>query len=219
MDDNNLKPIFSSQSYLESLFGFCDLCLNLIDCENELFFECETCNNVIVCLGCVKHRTERLNSHPSDHHFCPGKPQSNTHWMQRNLSIVCNSCREKNFFGKHYQCRQCLNYNICSKCLSKVEHNQHHTFKYISNPIKIHNNRCLLADRALQILKFRNGKPTDRDEITGWSYLEAEIIYLDEMNNYYTAWKEASKILEDDDIDFIPSIIEHEKIALPLILI
>ncbi|CAF1367878.1 unnamed protein product, partial [Adineta steineri] len=164
-------PIFSSRSYLESLFGFCDLCLNLIDCENELFFECETCNNVIVCLGCVKHKTKRLNSHPSDHQFRP------------------------------------------------VKHNQHHTFKYISNPIKIHNNRCLLADRALQILKFRNGKPTDRDEITGWTFLEAEIIYLDEMNNYYTAWKEASKILEDDDIDFIPSIIEHEKIALPLILI
>lgn len=54
--------------------------------------------------------------------------------------------------------------------------------------------------------------------MTGWSSTEAEVIYTDEMTKYYAAWKQASDIL-DDDIDFIPSIIEHERTALPSVLI
>jgi hypothetical protein len=69
------------------------------------------------------------------------------------------------------------------------------------------------------MLRHRNANPTDRDEITGWSLTEAEIIYADEMNSYYAAWQGASQILEDEDINFIPSIIEHEKIVLPWVLI
>jgi hypothetical protein len=203
--------------------GFCDLCFALIDCESELFFECEQCHNFAACLGCIKQKTRQLISHPSNHRFFPSKPPSNRHWINRNLNIICDLCNEKHFFGKRYQWQQCFDYDVCSKCLSEAEHSHYpseqHTFFYVPNPTKIHSNRYLLADRTLQMLRHRNANPTDRDEITGWSLTEAEIIYADEMNSYYAAWQGASQILEDEDINFIPSIIEHEKIVLPWVLI
>jgi hypothetical protein len=107
--------------------------------------------------------------------------------------------------------------------LSEAQHSHYpsekHTFTYIPNLTKISINRCLLADRALRILQYRNADSTDRDEITGWTFSEAQLIYKDEINNYYAAWEKASQILEDDDIDFIPSIIEHEKLELPFVSI
>jgi hypothetical protein len=39
------------------------------------------------------------------------------------------------------------------------------------------------------------------------------------MDNYYEAWKKQSHILEDNDIDFISSIIEHEKLKVPFVSI
>jgi hypothetical protein len=192
----------------------------VVDCENALYFECKTCDNFITCLACIKQKTRRLVSHPSDHYFIPNRPISNTNWKQRNLNITCNLCGEKHFSAKHYKCRQCSDYNVCSKCLSEAQQthcsSEHHIFIYISNPTKLHINRCLLASRALKILKYRDA---DRDEITGWTFNEAQLIYENEMNNYSEAWKKACQIFEDDDIDFKPSIIEHTKTELPLVLI
>ena len=144
----------------------------MIDCEKELFFECKICDNFSACLNCIKQKTRQRTSHPSGHYFLPSKPLSNTHWTKRNLNITCNVCGEKHFFGKRYQCRLCFDYNVCSKCLSKTQHrhypSEQHTFTYVSNPTKIHSNRYLLADRALQILRYRNADHADRDDITGW---------------------------------------------------
>jgi hypothetical protein len=197
--------------------------LVLIDIENDLSYQCQTCENFVACLGCIKQETRPLFPHPSDHHFIPDKPFSNTHWMKRNLAITCNLCGEKHFFGKCYQCRQCSDYNVCSNCLSEAQQShcssQQHTFTYVPNPTKIHSNRALLADRTVKMLQYRNAGSTHRDEITGWTLTEAEIISADENKNYLAAWKEASQISEDDDINFIPSIIEHAKIELPSVLI
>jgi hypothetical protein len=40
-----------------------------------------------------------------------------------------------------------------------------HIFINIPNPITIHINRCLLADRAVRILQYRNADSTDQDEM------------------------------------------------------
>lgn len=123
----------------------------------------------MTCLDCIKQKTQRLLSHPFDHHFLPAKPISKTNWRKRNLTITCDLCGEKHFFGKHYKCCQCLDYNLCSKCLSKAQHNHYpsegHIFINIPNPITIHINRCLLADRAVRILQYRNADSTDQDEM------------------------------------------------------
>lgn len=161
--------------------------------------------------------------HRVDHYFIPTKPISNTHWKHRNLTITCDLCSEKHFFGKRYQCRKCLDYNVCEKCLPEVRHShypsQKHTFIYISNPTKISINRLLLAHRALQTLRYFNADSTDRDTLTGWTLAEAQSIYLDALNNFKEAQKKASELLEDNDIDFTPSIIENDKSELPFIFI
>ncbi len=171
----------------------------------------------------LNKKTWRFISHPFHHHFIPNRPISNTNWKKRNLTITCDLCGEKYFFGKRYQFRQCLDYNVCSKCLSDAQHShcpsEQHTFLYIPNLTKIHINRFLLAGRALQILQYHNADSTDLDEIIGWTFDAAQLIYVDEMDNYYEAWKKQSHILEDNDIDFISSIIEHEKLKVPFVSI
>lgn len=195
----------------------------MIDSEKDLYFKCEKCSDFVVCFGCTKQKTQRLISHEIDHQFIPNKLLSNTNWMNRNLTYTCNLCDEKNFFGKRYQCQQCFNYNVCSKCLSKARKNHYplekHTFIYIPNFTKIYANRTLLAHRALQILQYFKANSNDRDQLTGWTLSEARRVYIDEKNNFKEAERRASKLLEYDDIYFIPSIIENEKLELPSVLL
>jgi len=179
------------------------------------------CDDFIACVGCIKRKTKRLVSHPSDHIFFANKPMSNTNWTKRNLGIICDLCGDKNFFGKRYKCQQCPDYDSCSKCLPEVPQkhfpSEPHTFVYIPNPIRIHLNRYLLAGRALQILQLRNAGFSEQDEITGWTSGEAQFKSSYEGNNCYGSWRRASEILDDPDIDYTPSIIENEKKKRPFV--
>ena len=162
-------------------------------------------------------------SHPLDHLFYPQKPRSNTNWTNRNLTVTCNLCNQKHFFGKRYQCRQCFDYNVCSNCLANAKNvhysSEKHVFDFIPNTTKIHSNRYLLAERAKQVLHHRNADFCDRDEITGWTMDEATIISEQSFNIFIAAWEEASTILENEDINSPSKIIENDKLIQPLVIL
>jgi hypothetical protein len=128
-----------------------------------------------------------------------------------------------NFIGKRYQCRQCFHFNVCSTCLSKAENIHYpfekHIFDFIPNPTKIHSNRYLLAERTKQVLRHRHANYSERDETTGWTADEAEIIAKEELKSYIGVWEEALEIFKDEDISSKPNIIENEKSTVYLITV
>jgi len=188
-----------------------------------LYFICQTCDNFAACLICIKNPKHQLLSHSIDHLFYADKPFSNTHWTNRNLSITCNLCNQKNFPGKHYRCRQCSDYNVCSNCLNqaKIIHysSEKHIFDFIPNPSKIRSNQHLLAERTIQFLRYRNANFFEQDQITGWTMNQAKIISQQALNLYFISWKEASELFKDEDINSPPDIIEYDKLVKILVSI
>ncbi len=131
------------------------------------------------------------------------------------MFITCNLCKEKNFPGKRYQCRQCYDYNVCSNCLNqaKITHyvSEKHILNFIPNSTKIRFNRHLLAERTIQFLRYQNRNFFDRDPITGWTINEAIIISQKTLNLCVIAWKQATELFKDEDINSPLNIIENEK--------
>lgn len=141
--------------------------------------------------------------------------------MNRHLSIQCNLCHEKNFFGKRYRCRHCLDYNVCSKCLNQAKQTHYlsekHLWDLIPNSTKIRFNHYFLALRSIQFLRYKNADSLERDPITGWTIDEATMILEQTAKLCILTRREATELFENEDIDASPNIIEHEKSAQILI--
>lgn len=185
--------------------------------HKETYYTCQTCDSFVACLSCIKCPKHRLFSHSSDHFFTPDKPYSNNHWTNRNLSITCCLCKVTNFSGQRYQCRQCINYNICSNCLDHAKRThcktEKHILDFIPNSTKIRLNRYLLAQRTIQILDYRNANDFERDPITGWTIKDAKNISEQTLELCSLAWNDALDLLKEENIELSsPNIIENEKI-------
>jgi hypothetical protein len=83
---------------------------------------------------------------------------------------------------------------------------------FIPNSTKIRFNHHLLAERTIQYLRHRKANFFERDPITGWTMNEALIISQQTLDLCIAAWKEASDLFKDEDINSPPNIIEHEKV-------
>lgn len=72
-------------------------------------------------------------------------------------------------------------------------------------------NRHLLAERTIQVLRYRKADYFEQDPITGWTTNEAIKISKQTLELCSLTWNEALDLFQDEDIESPPSIIENEK--------
>jgi hypothetical protein len=94
-----------------------------------------------------------------------------------------------------------------------------HIFDFIPNSTKIQLNGYFLARRTIDFLRYRNGDSSERDPITGWTIDEANMILEQTVNLWMLVRRQAKELLEYEDIDTPPNIIEHEKSEQILVLL
>lgn len=69
--------------------------------------------------------------------------------------IKCNQCNEENIKGIRYKCLQCQNFNLCSNCEAKNEHDPNHIFIKIRKPLKDEEELLMKENRQL---KYKNNE-------------------------------------------------------------
>lgn len=160
--------------YGRTLLAYCDACYQILDAEKQLYYQCLTCTNYIVCINCVP---DIRNNHWPWHRFVArrGIPAEMT-WIHMNAGITCNCCQQVNFVGHRFQCIDCRDFDVCHRCSAAACRT--HRLKLASNPQKAEMNRQLLAQRAVHALTDRSspfyGHQTDF--VTGWSLAEARAV-------------------------------------------
>jgi hypothetical protein len=63
------------------------------------------------------------------HHHCHRKQAVHKH-------VQCDGCGKFPIIGMRYNCKNCSDFDFCSDCYGKVQHDASHSFEEISRPIK-----------------------------------------------------------------------------------
>ncbi|XP_049519876.1 uncharacterized protein LOC119446117 isoform X2 [Dermacentor silvarum] len=51
-----------------------------------------------------------------------------------HTGIYCDACGERGIIGTRWKCELCYDYDLCTPCYARGEHNQEHTFLRLNNP-------------------------------------------------------------------------------------